>query len=48
MESRSCLFPILIEADSGVSAEGTIDPLGTSAIAAALAVLLFPCVEERE
>lgn len=41
-------FPHLTEADPRVSAEGSIDPLGTSAIAESLAVRMVPGVRERQ
>jgi hypothetical protein len=40
--------PLLSESDPKQSQEGTIDPLGTYAIADALAVLLSPGVRERQ
>src|SRR5262249_39141819 len=40
--------PLLSEADPRVSAEGSIDPLGTYAIADAAAVRLIPGVRERQ
>lgn len=42
------LMPLLSEADPRVSAEGSIDPLGTYAIADALAVGMIPGVRERQ
>ena len=42
------LMPLLSEADPRVSAEGSIDPLGTYAIADALAVRMIPGVRERQ
>ncbi len=42
------LMPMLSEADPKVSAEGSIDPLGTYAIADALAVRMIPGVRERQ
>lgn len=42
------LLPLLTESDPAVSAEGTIDPLGTYAIADALAVRMIPGVRERQ
>jgi len=42
------LMPMLSEADPRVSAEGSIDPLGTYAIADALAVRMIPGVRERQ
>jgi len=42
------LMPRLSEADPRVSAEGSIDPLGTYAIADALAVRMIPGVRERQ
>lgn len=45
----SCaLAPLLTEADPAESAEGGIDPLGTEALADALAVRLAPGVRERQ
>ena len=41
-------MPMLTEADPKVSAEGSIDPLGTYAIADALAVRMIPGVRERQ
>ena len=42
------LMPLLSEADPQESAEGSIDPLGTYAIADALAVRMVPGVRERQ
>jgi hypothetical protein len=42
------LLPLLTEADPRVSADGSIDPLGTYAIADALAVRMIPGVRERQ
>lgn len=41
-------MPLLSEADPRVSAEGSIDPLGTYVIADALAVRMIPGVRERQ
>lgn len=42
------LLPMLSEADPAVSSEGSIDPLGTSVVAEALAVQMIPGVRERQ
>lgn len=41
-------MPLLSEADPRVSAEGSIDPLGTYAMADAMAVRMIPGVRERQ
>lgn len=42
------LRPLLTEADPATSSEGSIDPLGTYAIADSLALQLAPGVRERQ
>jgi hypothetical protein len=42
------LMPLLSEADPKISAEGSIDPLGTYSIADALAIRMIPGVRERQ
>lgn len=42
------LMPLLSDADPRMSAEGSIDPLGTYAIADAMAVRMIPGVRERQ
>jgi hypothetical protein len=42
------LLPLLTELDPRVSTEGSIDPLGTYAVADALAVRMIPGVRERQ
>src|SRR4051794_431938 len=42
------LLPLLSEADPRISADGSIDPLGTYAIADSLAVRMIPGVRERQ